>query len=51
MIKKGMKVFDNTRDQVGTVGWVHFGEAEGPPATVAASPSTKHIQPDWVEIL
>ena len=50
-IKKGMKIFDNTGDQVGTVEWVHFGEAEGPPATGAASPSTEHVQPDWVKTI
>lgn len=51
MIKKGMKIFDNTGDHIGTVEWVHFGEAEGPPATGAASPTTAPAQPDWVEMI
>jgi len=51
MIKEGMKVFDNTGEEVGTVEWVHFGEAEGPPFTGAASPSTEPVTPDLVEII
>jgi len=49
MIKKGMKVFDNSGDEIGTVEWVHFGEAEGPPATGAATPPSEHLQSDLVE--
>jgi hypothetical protein len=51
MIEKGMKVFDNSGDEVGTVEWVHFGEVEGPPSTSAASPSTGPAQSDLVEII
>lgn len=51
MIKEGMKVFDNTGEEVGTVEWVHFGEAEGSPSSGAASLSTEPVQPDLVEFL
>jgi hypothetical protein len=49
MIKKGMKVFDNSGDEIGTVEWVHFGEVQGPPATGAASPSTELGASDLIE--
>jgi hypothetical protein len=46
MIQEGMKVFDNSGDEVGTVEWVHFGEVKG-----AASPSTGPVSSDWDEIV
>ena len=51
MIKKDMKVFDNSGEEIGTVEWVHFGEAGGPSATGAASPSTEHVQSDLIETM
>jgi len=50
-IEEGMKIFDNSGNEVGTVEWVHFGEAEGPPPSGAASPSTEPVPSELPEII
>jgi hypothetical protein len=51
MIKKGMKVFDNQGDEVGTVEFVHFSEASGLRTTGAASLPDKPAKSDLIEII
>lgn len=37
MIEKGMKAYDNKGDEVGTIEFIHFSEANGSQSTGAAS--------------
>lgn len=51
MIKKGMKVYDNEGEEVGTIEFVHFSEADGSRSTGAASPPDEPAKSDLIEII
>jgi hypothetical protein len=51
MIEKGMRVYDNQGEEVGTVEFVHFGEASGSRSTGAASLPDKSAKSDLIEII
>ncbi|MGA8180343.1 MAG: hypothetical protein WB792_09805 [Desulfobacterales bacterium] len=50
-IKEGMKVYDNTGDEVGTVEFLHFSEANGDGHAVAAAPPEQSTQSDLVDFV
>ncbi|MFO7740363.1 MAG: hypothetical protein R6V46_17930 [Desulfatiglandaceae bacterium] len=51
VIKKGMKVFDNRGDEIGTVEFVRSSEAVGFKGPVAAAPPDEPIEPDLVDVI
>lgn len=50
-IKKGMKVFDNRGEEIGTVEFVRSSEAGGAKGPVAAAPPDEPTEPDLVDVL
>ena len=50
-IKKGMKVYDNSGDEIGTVEFIHFSEADGRKRPVAATPPEQPTEPDLVDFI
>ena len=50
-IKKGMKVYDNSGDEIGTVEFIHFSEADGGKRPVAATPPEQPTEPDLVDLI
>jgi sporulation protein YlmC with PRC-barrel domain len=50
-IKKGMKVYDNSGDEIGTVEFIHFSEADGSKRPVAATPPEQPTEPDLVDLI
>jgi hypothetical protein len=51
MIEKGMRVYDNQGEEVGTVEFVHFSEASGSRSTGAASLPDEPAKSDLIEII
>ena len=49
MIDEGMNVYDNRGDEVGTVEFIHFSEANGGEHTAAAAPPKEPVQSDPVD--
>ena len=49
MIDEGMNVYDNRGDEVGTVEFIHFSEADGGEHTAAAAPPKEPVQSDPVD--
>lgn len=50
-IKEGMNVYDNSGDEIGTVEFIHFSEADGGEHPVAASPPEQPTEPDLVDVI
>jgi len=50
-IKKGMQVYDNSGDEIGTVEFIHFSEADGGKHPVAATPPQQPTEPDLVDLI
>ena len=48
MIEEGMKVYDNNGEEIGTVEFIHFSEANGKELTLAASLPDEHEEADLV---
>lgn len=48
MIEEGMKVYDNNGEEIGTVEFIHFSEANGEEFTLAASLPDEHEEADLV---
>lgn len=48
MIEEGMKVYDNNGEEIGTVEFIHFSEANGDGFTLAASLPDEHEEADPV---
>jgi hypothetical protein len=51
MIEEGMKVYDNKEDEVGTVEFIHFSEANGGEHPAAAAPPKEPVQSDPVDFV
>ena len=51
MIRKGMKVYDNKGDEVGTVEFVRSSEAGSSEHPAAAVPATEAAEPDLVDVI
>ena len=51
-IKKGMKVYDNSGDEIGTVEFIHFSEADGGKHSIAAAaPPEQPAESDLVDFI
>jgi len=50
-IEKGMKVYDNTGDKIGTVEFIHFSEAGGGEHPVAAAPPEQPTRSDLTDFI
>jgi len=51
MIRKGMKVYDNKGDEVGTVEFVRSSEAGSSEHPAAAVPAAEAAEPDLVDVI
>ncbi|MFO7737465.1 MAG: hypothetical protein R6V46_03260 [Desulfatiglandaceae bacterium] len=51
MIRKGMKVYDNKGDEVGTVEFVRSSEAGSSEHPAAAVPAGEAAEPDLVDVI
>jgi hypothetical protein len=50
-IEEGMKVYDNSGDEIGKVEFIHFSEADGGDHPVAAAPPEDPPQSDLVDFI
>lgn len=51
MIEEGMKVYDNEGDEVGTVEFIHFSEADGDDYPAAAALPEEPVQSDLIDFV
>jgi hypothetical protein len=50
-IEEGMPVYDNTGDEIGTVEFIHFSEADGGEHPVAAAPPEQPTRSDLIDFI